>query len=126
MDARSMTGAGFTIVETMIFLAISGLMFVLAINAMSGKQQQTEFQTGVGTLKSELNQQLSNVSDGNYKINGSCTAPGNSQPQYPSSVPEPDGTCVVIGEVIAFNTSSFRGHPILGESEQRIGTFGRL
>jgi type II secretory pathway pseudopilin PulG len=116
MNARSLTEVGFTIVETMIFLAISALMFVLAVNAMSGKTQQTEFQTGVNTLRSELNQQLSNVADGNYNIsNTNCTAGTNQKVTYPSASPD-DGTCVAIGEIISFNTSSFDVLPVLGRN----------
>ncbi|MHB1865526.1 MAG: pilus assembly FimT family protein [Candidatus Saccharimonadales bacterium] len=124
MYARSKAGAGFTIVETMIFLGISALMFVLAIGAMSGKQQQTEFDTSVGTLKSELNQVLSDVSVGNFidQINGnyaSCSgASGRPVISLSAAITNPDGTCTAIGEIIEFGSGSngqlFYSVPVFG------------
>ncbi len=119
MYARLKTGAGFTIVEVMIFLAISGLMFVLAINAMSGKQQQTEFQTGVNTLKADLNQDLSNVGDGNYpSLNGiSCNVNEDSGQPYNCSTSTPiNGASTIIGEVLAFNSGSYTILPVIGRN----------
>lgn len=117
MNARSPTEAGFTIVETLIFLAISGLMFVLAIGAMSGKQQQTEFQTGVDTFQSQLNQALSDVSTGSYnyqdEVSGnytSCTGASGTIVISTSSstipIPNPDGTCSAVGEILEFGSGS--------------------
>ncbi|MEI9914126.1 MAG: hypothetical protein WDN66_04065 [Candidatus Saccharibacteria bacterium] len=110
MNARSKTRAGFTIVETMIFLAVSGLMFILAIGAMSGKQQQTEFQTSVGTLKSDLNQALSNVADGNFQnqVNGQyidCSASASGLAVSLGSSFNVDPGCSAIGEIIGFGTN---------------------
>ncbi|HEY1645513.1 MAG TPA: hypothetical protein VGF75_03960 [Candidatus Saccharimonadales bacterium] len=113
MYARPTTGAGFTIVETMIFLAISGLMFVFAISSMSGKQQQTEFQTSVDTLKSDLNLVLSDVSNGNFidQVNGQylqCSA-ANNKPSITASVTPPgipSGSCTAIGEVVEFGSNT--------------------
>lgn len=114
MHARLKAGAGFTIVETMIFLAISALMFILAIGAMSGKQQQTEFNTSVGTLKSELNLVLSNVSNGNYidQVGGQyivCNATVSGTVSISLSLSPPTSVnngCTVIGEVIEFSSNS--------------------
>jgi type II secretory pathway pseudopilin PulG len=118
MHARSKTGAGFTIVEVLIVLAVSGLMFVLAINAMSGQQQNTEFQTGLGTLKSQLNADLTNVSDGNYGfLNGvSCSAAATGVPSYNAPNTPPDGSCTVVGEILSFNTKSYEILPVIGRN----------
>jgi len=135
MNSRSKAGAGFTIVETMIFLAVSGLMFILAINAMSGKQQQTEFQTGVDTLRSSLNQQLANVSNGNFSAldNVICTAlavGGQPNVTLVGSGGSSDGSCDVIGEVIAFDgggsgstlASTYTVYPVFGRTYQASST----
>jgi len=122
MGARSRTGAGFTIVETLIFLAISGLMLALAVTSMEGKEQQTEFDTGVDTLKSDLNEQMSSVSDGNYLAlgNTNCTTNGGAVPVFVTASTPPDGSCTVIGEVIAFTTNTtpetFSVLPVIGRN----------
>jgi len=120
MHARSLTEAGFTIVETLIVLAISGLMVALAISSMDGSQQQTEFNTGVDTLTSELNQQLSSVNDGNYLPLGqvNCTTNGGTTPVFGGVTA--NGSCTIVGEIIAFNTGSspqsFTVLPVIGRN----------
>jgi type II secretory pathway pseudopilin PulG len=126
MSSWSKAGAGFTIVETMIVLGISGLMFTLAISAMSGKQQQTEFQTGVNTLKAELDGVMSNVSDGNYGNIDSvvCTSAASGQPVITTPPTSPiglTGSCDIIGQVVSFagtsgSPSSYSVYPIYGRT----------
>jgi hypothetical protein len=124
MYARSTTEAGFTIVETMIFLAISGAMFFLAVSAIGGKQQQTEFQTGIDTLRAQLNLEMSNVNTGNYPTLGGgfvCSVSGGGAPNDSSATPA--GTCDILGEIISFqqpsagsNASTYTISPLFGRT----------
>ena len=123
MFKRAATEDGFTIVEVLIVIAISTFMLVAAIAAVGNKQQTTEFQTSVETLKSEFNQSLASVSDGNYSAlnnNISCKA-GNGQPQISiNKNTPPNGTCTIIGEVIGFSdtssSSSYTVFPAFGRN----------
>ena len=65
---------GYTIVEVMIFLAVSSLMFLIAVGFISGKQNNVEFTLSVNTLKSDIQQVFNNVSSGYYasRNNFSC------------------------------------------------------
>jgi type II secretory pathway pseudopilin PulG len=119
MSLITKSGDGFTIVETLIFLAVSGLMFALAISAMSGKTQTTEFQTSLTNFRSDLNQIMTNVADGNYPeqstdgsfVNCSSTGPTPSPPisfNYYATQQKavPDGSCQAIGEIIEFGENA--------------------
>lgn len=55
---------GYTIVETMIFLAVTGALFISAMTFVTGQRQKTEFSQGVRDFASELQTIASNVSTG--------------------------------------------------------------
>jgi type II secretory pathway pseudopilin PulG len=58
--------AGYTIIEVMIVLAVTGFMFVIAANIINGKQQKTAFQQGVNEMASRLQGLIEQVADGQY------------------------------------------------------------
>jgi hypothetical protein len=55
---------GYTIVEVMIFLAITGAMFVSAMVFIGGQQRKTEFTQGVRTFASDITNIANDVSTG--------------------------------------------------------------
>jgi competence protein ComGC len=125
-QAKITPTAGFTIVEVMIFLAISSFMFIVAIAALSGKQGQTEFSTGLGTFVSQLQTTISNVGTGYYNVpsNITCSASDSGGTIYPE-LSLRDGTigqnsqCTYIGEVLEFGTTSggnqaYTTYPVAG------------
>jgi prepilin-type N-terminal cleavage/methylation domain-containing protein len=57
---------GYTIVEVMIVLAISGLMFVIAADFINGKQEHASFSTGVNEFATELQDTIDQVNNGQY------------------------------------------------------------
>src|SRR5438874_1617208 len=63
--ARSRS-AGFTIVEVMIVLAITGLLFLSAAALISGKQNQAAFDQAIQQLQSQIQQTMNEVSVGYY------------------------------------------------------------
>lgn len=60
------TPAGYTVLEVMIVLAVSGVMFVIAANFINGKQAKTAFQTGVNELTAQVQAVIGEVNDGHY------------------------------------------------------------
>ncbi|HUC87911.1 MAG TPA: hypothetical protein VMR95_02075 [Candidatus Binatia bacterium] len=100
---------GFTIIEVTIFLAVSGVIFISALTLMSGKQDRTEFSTGISQLTSQLQTAISNIANGYYTTANSdfsCSA-GVSRPSiaYGSSIVSRGANigCTYIGEVIQFD-----------------------
>jgi prepilin-type N-terminal cleavage/methylation domain-containing protein len=71
------TPAGYTIIEVMIVLAVSGLMFIIASTFISGKQEATSFPQGVNELAANLQNTIVQVENGQYSdISLSCTFSG--------------------------------------------------
>lgn len=57
---------GYTIIEVMIVLAVSGVMFLIAANFINGKQAKTAFTEGVNDTASRLQDTIEQVTDGQY------------------------------------------------------------
>jgi len=102
---------GYTIVEVMVFLAISGFMFIIAASFISGKQAKNEFRQGMNDINSKIKQTINDVSNGYYPSNGdfACIADNlGSTPTFPTGAKE-TGTnkgCAFIGKVMQFSTGS--------------------
>lgn len=65
---------GFTIVETMIFLAVSSALLASALTAISGSQNRTEFSQAINDLNQQINQVMTNVANGYYANTNNFTA----------------------------------------------------
>lgn len=63
--------AGFTILETLIFLAVSGALFVTVAASISGSQQQTEYEQGVKDLETKIMDVANDVYQGYFPASGS-------------------------------------------------------
>jgi hypothetical protein len=104
---------GYTIVEVMIFLAVSGVMFLLAASFISGKQEVVEFKQGLTSTATQVQNTLNAVSNGEFPslASISCSAIPYGQPTI-SATPAPQGTnggpngCIFLGKVIQFNVGN--------------------
>lgn len=105
---------GFTVVETLIVLAITGMMFFIGVTAISGRQGRTEFSQGMREIDSMLKDVLNDVSNGFYPSvsNLSCQATNNnlaptlSYDNANSDTTGLNGTCVFAGKVIQIGTDT--------------------
>jgi len=103
---------GYTIVETLIFLAVSGLLSAVAFAMVAGKQQQAEFDYGVRDFASRIQDIVNDVSTGFYENPGgfNCTAePTGGEPTFSTTPPITEQgkneKCIFIGRVIQFAPS---------------------
>lgn len=69
---------GFTIVETMIVLAVSGGLFVIAALYINGRQAKTEFQVGVRDAQTKIQQVINEVNSGYYPSESFSCTPNSS------------------------------------------------
>lgn len=102
---------GFTLVETLVVLAVTGFLFVIAAVVISGRQSKTEFSTGARDLQSRLQQVVNEVSSGFYPNNSSikCVASGGVPVITTGGSPIGQGTnkdCIFLGKVIQFNADN--------------------
>lgn len=100
--------AGYTIIEVLIFLAISGFMFVVAAIFINGKQANAEFQQGINDANTQIRTVMNDVVNGFYPSNNDfeCTVTGlTTAPRFDKLVTHGQGSnlgCTFIGKVIQF------------------------
>ena len=108
---------GFTIVETLIVLAVSGFMLVAVVGIISNKQGQSEFQQAVNSVAQQLQQAIDDVANGYYPTsNIACTAT-SSGPAIKSgrSSLGTNGDCVLVGKAVQFDATNtqFIDYPLV-------------
>lgn len=100
--------AGYTIVEVMIVLAVSSVMFLIAANFISGKQARTAFTSGTNTFNTRMQELITQVENGQFSdVSFSCSASGNAAKPIAidSSVAGSQGSnsdCVFVGKFVHF------------------------
>lgn len=97
---------GYTIVETLIVLAVSSLMLVSASLLISGQQNKAEFKQGIRDFESQIQDIANDVSTGYYATNNNfeCETTGSSHAKIKLGSKEA-GTnidCIFIGRVLHF------------------------
>lgn len=97
---------GYTIVEVLIFVAISGFMFVIAAAYVNGKQASAEFKQGISQANSSLRAVMNDVSNGFFPSLGDfrCTAGGSGAPAFSATATGQGENlgCIYLGKVIQF------------------------
>ena len=99
---------GFTIVETLIVLAVTGLIFLSAVTLISGKEAKTEFTQSLQSIVTQLQQTISEVQTGFYSNSGdfSCTAAAGGPLTFTSggsvTAEGANKGCVFIGKAVYF------------------------
>ena len=105
---------GYTIVEVLIFMAVSGMMFVMAAIFINGKQANVQFRQSLLDVNSQIRTVINEVSNGEYDpLNGSCTATaGGTYPTISTVSTANQGTnggangCIFLGKVMQFNVGN--------------------
>lgn len=103
---------GFTIIEVLIVIAVSGLLVASALTLLSGRQGQTAFDQGINEVNSEIEQDISNVENGYYNAPDTLDCQYNTgvAPNYQINLNGTRGrgqnpTCVFLGTALDFNIS---------------------
>lgn len=104
--------AGFTIVETLIVLAVTGALFVSVAITMSGRQSAAQFTHAIQNVQAQLQQIISQVGQGFYPSNANFQCSGAGSVSF-SSGSNAQGTnaqtlsngCVFLGKVVQFSVA---------------------
>ena len=101
---------GFTIVEVLIVLAVTGALFVAAAILISGKQNQAGFNQAVQQLQSQIQQVMNDVSTGYFPggASFSCSAPAGGPVTLSGAAANGQGAnagCIFAGKVLQFRVS---------------------
>jgi prepilin-type N-terminal cleavage/methylation domain-containing protein len=100
---------GYTIVEVIIVLAISGIMFLIAANFINGKQEHTAFAEGTNDMVDQLQNIIDDVNDGHYSDIPINCAGTSGAVSFPSGTPGAQGSnqsCLFWGKMLSFYGSS--------------------
>lgn len=99
------TKTGYTIVEVMIVLAISSMMFLAANTFISGRVSETNFRTGVNETASRIQDVIDQVSSGQYSDQPFIcdTSSGSLVFRSESSEQGTKENCVYMGKIMYFN-----------------------
>jgi hypothetical protein len=116
---------GYTILETMIFLAVSAAMFFSAMAFVSGKQNRTEFASAIRDAETSLNDIANDVSIGYYanttttgqRITCQTTTNSTTPPvQVFTSAADRQGAnmgCIFIGKAVQFAPSDVNARTLV-------------
>jgi prepilin-type N-terminal cleavage/methylation domain-containing protein len=100
---------GFTIIETMMVLAISAGLFVLIAATLAGRQNRTEFDQSIQDVKAQIQQAISQVGAGVYANtnNFTCSA-GAGAPVITAATGNQGANsgCIFLGKVVQFGVNS--------------------
>ena len=99
---------GFTILEVMIFLIVTGVLLVAAMSLLSGQQNRTAFRQSIRENESQFKTTINEVASGFYPNNGnfSCSVSPGGIPTFTSATTTEQGQnedCLFLGKVVRVN-----------------------
>lgn len=101
--------AGFTIVEVLVVLAVTGALFVSAAVAISGRTNKTQFQQSINDVVTMLSQSINSTSIGYYPNTSDFTCQNVSNVLVLKTGTNHQGTnndCIFLGKATQFGVSS--------------------
>jgi prepilin-type N-terminal cleavage/methylation domain-containing protein len=97
---------GFTIIETLIVLAITGGLFAAVALTLSGRQARTQFEQSIQEVKSQIEQTINEVATGFYANTGNfrCNAGGSGPILTAGTTNQGENTgCIFLGKAMQFD-----------------------
>lgn len=94
---------GYTIVEVLIFLAVSAVLFGSTMALLAGKQQKAQFSNAVRDFETQIIDVANDVSNGYYQSSGNIACTAGNPPNVTVGSPQQTGTnsdCVLLGRII--------------------------
>jgi type II secretory pathway pseudopilin PulG len=116
---------GFTIVETMIVLAVTAGLATIALAFVNGRQNTTEFMTSIYGLQQEIQQVINQTASGYLPQSGTnfkCSSTGGTAPIITtgSSKQGTNSQCVAVGSALLFGDSGGAGTPPLSPKQYSV------
>ena len=122
---------GFTIIETLIVLGISAVLFAGIAATLAGRQNRTEFDQSIQDVRTQLQQAINDIGSGFYPDtnNFRCTAPSFTSPPViaaGSSTQGANDDCIFLGKALQFgehgtNGTQIRSYTLAGLRQKAAG-----
>lgn len=121
-------GAGYTILEVMIFLAVTGVLFALIYPSISSRQDKVKFNQSVNDLKSKIDDVINDVSTGYFPSQDfTCTINSSGALQLTSGTSNGQGTrsdCIFLGKALRFTNvtddSQMNIYTVIGKRKKGV------
>lgn len=102
---------GFTIVEVMIVLAVTGALFVSAAVLISGRTAKTQFEQSINQMTGQIRQQINDVASGYYpnRDNFACAKNAAGNGVAITAGTNAQGTnadCIFLGKALHFGATN--------------------
>ena len=110
--------SGFTIIETMLFLAVTGVLVVAILAGTGSSINIQRYRDSVSTLKSVFEQQYSDVSTVRNEVRAadvSCTANAVIDTSG-TTLPRGQSDCVVLGRYMTINDTAITQSIVVGNN----------
>lgn len=116
MHMRQARSSGFTIIEVLIVLAVTGLLFLSATALISGRTSQTEFDQSSRDFRQQIQNAITQVASGTYdNTTEGCMISGSSLSFTGTNQGQgTDNSCIFIGDILQFG---------LGSNQSGINTY---
>lgn len=119
--------AGYTIIETMIFLIVSGVLVLSAIGLFSGRIQRTQFTQSVQALDARLKSIANEAATGTYPDSPAfnCTATSDGSGPSITASSDTQGTrsgCIFVGKVVNLQVNNVYSYTTVGLRTNPSGT----
>lgn len=114
--------SGYTIVEVMIFLVVSGILLISAMTLFNGQQRRTQFTNSVRETDARIRTIINEVGSGYYPSNGfKCTVDGSGEILLETGSEE-QGTnkdCIFLGKILSFSkdSSDYSVYTVVGKTK---------
>ena len=102
---------GYTVIEVMLVLAVSGFIFTIAATFVNGRQAKVAFTEGSNLMAAQIQDVINEVIDGEYSDTPlECSySSGSTHPNIASSATDTQGKnaeCVFLGKMFHFNNNA--------------------
>lgn len=121
LGALRTIGGGYTIIEVMIFLIVTGTLLVSALAVFNGRQVRTEFVQGVRETDQQIATIINEVATGYFPNAGGFTCTAGSPTVIDTGDSEEQGTnqdCIFVGKALLFGiggeTENYNAYVVAG------------
>jgi hypothetical protein len=112
---------GFTVVEVLMFLAISGAMFTIAFFGTRGTQDSVAFRESLNSIESKIRETINNVDNGYFGNSGEYVCDGTGVQSASSNEGGGNsGNCLFWGKEMLFQNTEYMQIDVL--LKQRLGS----